>query len=217
MVAFDFDMTIVSIHTGGRYDGTAFELVQYVRPEFQCFMQQLLINNITMVITTFSTQKDLILNVLQQILICPDILGSPTAVQCTSDCNGVVNFLEMGKSPDCSLSHVNIPVYGGQDMMQNYEEGKQSQLIHAIQFFHSLGGRNGNNDNMKDKNHMKLESSKNQSLDLVHVVLIDDDYDNIRIAKKDGYRTIHYDPTNDNINSLLFNLPKKVDRVSKMI
>jgi len=58
-------MTIVDIHTGGRWKGGAAELGQHVRPEFACLIRECLQRGIHVAITTFSTQKNLLRQVLE--------------------------------------------------------------------------------------------------------------------------------------------------------
>ncbi|GKY97640.1 hypothetical protein MPSEU_000722400 [Mayamaea pseudoterrestris] len=64
LVAFDFDATIIDIHTGGRWKGTAAELSKHVRPTFQCFVKYCLEGGIHVSVATFSTQTELIAAVL---------------------------------------------------------------------------------------------------------------------------------------------------------
>jgi len=66
LIAIDFDMTIIDIHTGGVWQDTATNLVPHVRPEFQCFISGLLDNGRIVTVATFSTQTDLILDVIQK-------------------------------------------------------------------------------------------------------------------------------------------------------
>lgn len=85
LLAIDFDQTFIDIHTGGRWPGSVDELVPHVRPEFQQLVtalfeqnqkqqQQHQSDNVTqeeqhsfcVAIVTFSSQPQLIRNVLEQ-------------------------------------------------------------------------------------------------------------------------------------------------------
>jgi hypothetical protein len=66
LVAFDFDQTIVSVHTGGIWRDSAEKLAEFVRPSFQYLIPELLKNeNLCIAIVTYSPQKDLIKEVLR--------------------------------------------------------------------------------------------------------------------------------------------------------
>jgi hypothetical protein len=107
-VAFDFDMTIVNIHTGGRWHGTVTELQEHVRPEFLCLIRQCHEHGIHVAIATFSSQNDLLRDVLQ---------GSLQTKRTTRGGN------------------YDIPVYGGNDRVAPQLHGKQNQLILAQNYF----------------------------------------------------------------------------------
>eukprot|EP00527_Entomoneis_sp_CCMP2396_P004477 CAMPEP_0198146486 /NCGR_PEP_ID=MMETSP1443-20131203/29609_1 /TAXON_ID=186043 /ORGANISM="Entomoneis sp., Strain CCMP2396" /LENGTH=201 /DNA_ID=CAMNT_0043810471 /DNA_START=214 /DNA_END=819 /DNA_ORIENTATION=- len=68
-LAIDFDMTMIDVHTGGRWMGTAQELETHVRPEFVELIQTCLLNDIQVAICTFSPQVPLIQHVLEQLII----------------------------------------------------------------------------------------------------------------------------------------------------
>mmetsp|Transcript_24557 Transcript_24557/g.44409 ORF Transcript_24557/g.44409 Transcript_24557/m.44409 type:complete len:205 (+) Transcript_24557:82-696(+) len=63
-LAVDFDCTILSIHTGGRWHGTHQELLQHVRPYFPPLLERALKERISVAIVTFSPQVDLVRSVL---------------------------------------------------------------------------------------------------------------------------------------------------------
>jgi hypothetical protein len=114
LVAFDFDLTIVSVHTGGQWRGTADELARHVRPEFACYIARCLDRGLRVSVATFSTQKELITKVL--LLTVPD------------DARGQAR---------------KIPVFGGNDYVPEFESGKQSQLMLSIQHFAQEAGGGG--------------------------------------------------------------------------
>ena len=68
LVAFDFDMTILDIHTKGRWEGSASDLVPHVRPDMKCLIRNCRDTGIHVAVTTFSSQKELIQEVLQTAL-----------------------------------------------------------------------------------------------------------------------------------------------------
>ena len=67
LVAFDFDCTIVTIHTGGQWLDTAAKLAEFVRPCFRDLIPALLINlpDIHLAVVTYSPQEKLIRDVLR--------------------------------------------------------------------------------------------------------------------------------------------------------
>jgi hypothetical protein len=65
LIALDFDLTIVDIHTGGVWDRTALELVSHVRPEMQCLIQRSLAKGIQTAVASFSVQEQLIRDVIR--------------------------------------------------------------------------------------------------------------------------------------------------------
>lgn len=67
-LAIDFDLTILDVHTGGRWMGTAQELEAHVRPEFVQLMQACLLNDIHVAICTFSPQITNVQHVLEQMV-----------------------------------------------------------------------------------------------------------------------------------------------------
>ena len=66
LVAFDFDCTIVNVHTGGQWIDSAEELAKYVRPCFRELICVLLKSNEFYVcVVTYSPQEELIRDVLR--------------------------------------------------------------------------------------------------------------------------------------------------------
>jgi hypothetical protein len=82
--------------------------------------------------------------------------------------------------------HTEILVAGGNDVVQGYEEGKQSQLLLFVRrTFYSTG----RDDEVKMLNTPEA-GRRVRSMTL----LVDDDPHNIEIARRDGYATILYEP-----------------------
>lgn len=63
-LALDFDLTVVDIHTGGRWKFSAAELAEHVRPLFVCLIKESFNLGIHVAIATFSSQESLIEDVL---------------------------------------------------------------------------------------------------------------------------------------------------------
>ena len=119
LVALDFDMTLVDIHTGGQWRGSASALQSHVRQEMTCLIRACHQYGIYVAIATFSTQIDLLRSVVQ------NSLGSPPQSYA-------------GDSNSSASSNMVIPVYGGNDRVAPYWHGKQSQLVLARQYFDNL-------------------------------------------------------------------------------
>ena len=64
-VAVDFDMTLISMHTSGQYQGTPVELAKLIRPCFLLMIPCLVAKNIAVAIVTFSDQTKLIRDVIR--------------------------------------------------------------------------------------------------------------------------------------------------------
>ncbi len=70
-LAIDFDQTMIDIHTGGRWQGTAIELSEHMRPVFLHFLPAATNRNIRIAVCTFSGQTKHIREVLEYLF--PDI------------------------------------------------------------------------------------------------------------------------------------------------
>lgn len=66
-LAIDFDLTLVSIHTCGRWPGTADDLSTKVRPFFEHFIPAALDENLLVAVVTFSPQVELINCVIRKL------------------------------------------------------------------------------------------------------------------------------------------------------
>lgn len=118
VVAFDMDWTLLNIHTGGVWQGTPETLARHVRPECICLLHNLLSSQVNVGVATFSSQVDLIEEVLQL------VLDTETLVTKSS---GSIN--------NNSKPH-DIPVVGWQSTpIPNFEKGKQGQLYHILRYF----------------------------------------------------------------------------------
>lgn len=164
LVAFDFDMTIVNVHTGGQWMGGANELARHVGPDFSCYIAHCLDRGLKVSVATFSTQKELISKVLH--------LSVPT------DARGQART---------------IPVFGGNDYLPEFENGKQSQLMLSIQHFAQQAEGGGDGELVRE-GEADSEGESKAFLDPSQTLLVDDDVRNIQVARSDGYATLHYRP-----------------------
>jgi len=68
LLAIDFDHTILSVHTGGRWQDSLEALLPHVRPEFRQLIPAALANDIQVAIVTFTPQIRLVRGVLDTLL-----------------------------------------------------------------------------------------------------------------------------------------------------
>lgn len=64
-VAIDFDLTLISEHTSGKWDGSTEDLATKTRPFFRCFIPLALSNGILIAIVTLSPQVKMISDLLR--------------------------------------------------------------------------------------------------------------------------------------------------------
>jgi hypothetical protein len=67
-LAIDFDLTILDVHTGGRWSGTLDELLGHVRHEFRQLIVAARQNGIRVAVVTFTSQVVFVKGVLEAIL-----------------------------------------------------------------------------------------------------------------------------------------------------
>lgn len=67
-LAIDFDLTMIDVHTGGRWAGTVEEMLGHVRPEFRQLVLACRSNNIHVAIVTFTPQTAMVKGVLENIV-----------------------------------------------------------------------------------------------------------------------------------------------------
>lgn len=68
LLAIDFDMTLIDIHTGGRWDGTSQELQPHVRPELEQLVLACCEHDIQVAVVTFTPQVALVRDILDSIV-----------------------------------------------------------------------------------------------------------------------------------------------------
>jgi hypothetical protein len=144
LVAFDFDATVIDIHTGGRWKGSAEELATHVRSDMRCFIERCIDNKIQISVATFSTQTRLISQVLE---------------------------LTIGRQEAKA-----IPVFGDRDRVDHFDQGKQSQLLLSMNHYN------------------QMHNQRSNPITPATTLLVDDDADNIRVARADGFNTMLYQP-----------------------
>lgn len=165
-VAFDFDQTILKIHTGGFWEDTAELLAQEVRPEMVEIIPRLMAeNNIYVGVVTFSSQPKMVRAVVESLLP-------------TSTCSAVLPIRgEDGSWKTPKSNHRDeawwSPSLDEEDLDEE-QEGKQPHMVSAIQELEFL--------------------VPNLAITKATTVLIDDDPDNTRIAKDNGVRAVWLDP-----------------------
>lgn len=201
LVAFDFDKSILDLHTAGHWDKPATELVPHVRPDMKCLIRNCLERNIHVAVATFSTQKELIAAVLQEALGYPQSSSLSLTEGGAGGEEGVDNKANANNSP-------NIPVYGRDDVVENHTNGKRSQLILAMEGFnHQIRDNNNKQANqiIPNEDETKLEgdalpiTTPAPMITAASTLLVDDDEKNVKIAQEDGYQTILFRPDDKNL------------------
>jgi hypothetical protein len=169
-LALDFDLTLISIHTGGTYQGSAESLSRFIRPEFYHIIS-LLLN------PTAETLTPPIVNIA--------IVTFSPQVQLIKDCLTIWFGAEIADR---------IPIRGG-DRGWCYEgggtqgEGKQGHMASAVEEIvsshHARLEKSGASSTTPDSELIINRSS---------TLLIDDDATNIKIALREGVRAIWLNP-----------------------
>lgn len=170
-VAFDFDHTILKIHTGGFWQDTAEILAQEARPEMVELLPRLVeANDIYVGVVTFSSQPKMVRAVVESML--------PLSTGTTAGCSAVFPIRGVDGSWKTPKSIHRDEMWWNVDSedMEEEQEGKQPHMVSAIQELEFLVPN--------------LEVTKSTT------VLIDDDPDNIRIAKDNAIRAMWLDPDN---------------------
>lgn len=70
-LAIDFDLTMIDVHTGGRWAGTAKDLSTHLRPLFAALVPKAIAKGMYVAIVTFSPQVSMIADVLKEVF--PDV------------------------------------------------------------------------------------------------------------------------------------------------
>ena len=178
VVVVDFDKTLVRVHTKGIWTKTVEDLAECVRPVFKKLISSLLDRGIYVAVASFSTQEKLIEDVLCAVF--PDVdIGRQIFVRCSKcprkeSTDDVPSTSPMASPATCSATVSPVTSAGARkewDSPTNY--GKQP---HLKAIWHQC-----------DAVSMHPISCFSQ------ILLIDDDINNISIAKENGVRTIWFD------------------------
>ena len=213
LVAFDFDKSILDIHTKGKWKGSASDLVPHVRPDMKCLIRNCRERGIHVAVATFSTQKDLIQEVLQEALGYARIEQQE---QQQDEGPGGTGNQESHTANDASSNSIHlftgpyIPVYGRDDVITGSNKGKQSQLLMAMEAANrqlkismvdvpveseAAHLQPEDHSETTNKDGEKLSStSAPVIITAASTLLVDDDRQNIQTAIEDGYQTILFRP-----------------------
>jgi hypothetical protein len=198
LLALDFDQTILDIHTGGQWKGTAEELVPHVRPELRQLMQACCHHHIHLCVVTFSGQIKLVRSVVEA------IVGPEHAAHIPIRGNDRSWSYEGAGSRSRKQAHIASAV---EELEQQEPRPQQVQMHTPVN-----GGTN--NDNAADadaagpSDPTSPPPSSPIEITRKSTLLIDDDIRNVRVALNDGVRAIWFDP--DKPHHLLQNIARLV-------
>jgi len=120
LLAIDNDLTLISIHTGGSWSGSAHELAEQARPIFRILIDEAVAHDMFVAIVTFSSQPELIQEMLAHLGLSCDV--SKMIVR------GGLNKVRCGQS---GAELVPDPA-----VRARYEgTGKQEHVACAVQYF----------------------------------------------------------------------------------
>ncbi|KAL7461822.1 hypothetical protein ACHAXS_002223 [Conticribra weissflogii] len=163
-LALDFDQTLISIHTGGRWKGTSTELLSHLRPLFRHLIPLASHRNIHVAIVTFSPQTNCIKSVLEE--------GFGTEL---------AEYIPI-RGNDRTWN------YEGSGM----RNGKQEHMASAAEELMSRPGFGAGGVGVGvgvGSNGEVMEDVRKDT-----TLLIDDDPNNIRMCLRDGTRAIWFNP-----------------------
>lgn len=159
LIAFDFDCTIVNIHTGGQWIDSPEKLAEFVRPCFRSLLPALLQTpDLYVCVVTYSPQEQLIKEVLK------------ISMKDEHSVNDLVNKIVIKGNTKEFLEQHGIEYC--------YSNGKQVHLKYCRNFFESANNINSSN---------KKSNKENLRLNDSNVLLIDDDAQNLKVACDNGH------------------------------
>lgn len=169
MLALDWDMTIVSVHTLGKWSGSVRELARKVRPCMRSLLEAVLLDKtIVVTITTFSPQARLIRQALDLALAHSD----------TSSIHIICSGHDLDLVPTAEL-HKSFPRIQSEDTKNLIDTGKLPHLHSAISKYPAwvtgMGVSGGSRGRLRPG----------------EIVLIDDDVYNIELAHRCGVVGVH--------------------------
>lgn len=147
LICIDFDNTLISIHTYGKWNDNPKKLVKYVRPIFIKFIKKCLQRKINIAIVSFSPQEQVIRIVLNS------IFGKQSK-------KILIKTTNQKYKPDKIFCKINR---------------KKLILKRKVPMILSVCN--------------KIYKKKKITIMPPQILLIDDDYNNINIAKKSGFKT----------------------------
>jgi hypothetical protein len=157
LIAFDFDCTIVNIHTGGQWIDSPEKLAEFVRPCFRSLLPALLQTpDLYVCVVTYSPQEQLIKEVLK--ISMKDEQSVNDLVSKIVIKGNTKEFLEQHGIEYC------------------YSNGKQIHLKYCRNYFESA---NNNNNKKSNKENLRINDS--------NILLIDDDVQNLKVAYDNGH------------------------------
>ncbi|KAG7342828.1 hypothetical protein IV203_020772 [Nitzschia inconspicua] len=167
-LALDFDRTILSCHTGGRWKGTVDELLEYVRPVFIQLIPAAQAAGIEVAVVTFTHQISLVRAVLDSIMLSAREDGDNDYINNNNNNNNATAT----RTPSGR-----IPIRGN-DRSWTYNgkgsrSGKQAHMASAVE---------------------ELEYRFGVKITKATTLLIDDDSRNIRTALQHGVRALRFNP-----------------------
>lgn len=171
LLALDFDQTMIDIHTGGRWKGTAEELQEHVRSEFHMLLQACCDHNINIAIVTFSGQTQLVKAVVEKV-VGPQYMATHVVVR--------------GRDRTWSYQGVGT------------RAGKQAFIASAVEELeHKMANRMTADSTQTLQGDSPAVDSEGQTYRILKntTVLVDDDATNIRVALEDGTRAVWFNPS----------------------
>ena len=167
LLAIDFDFTLVSEHTGGRWIDSSEELSKYVRTFFRKLIPIALEEGLLVAIVTFSPQVSLIKEVIIH------TFGSKLAALIpVRGCDGSWDH----RGTPLLYKNSNIGCFNEWGFLGSSRDGKQKHIASVIEHF-ALQNRDI---------HIEKEN----------ILLIDDDNDNVAVARRSNLRAVTCEPEN---------------------
>lgn len=165
LIAFDFDCTIVNIHTGGQWLDSAGKLSEFVRPCFRELLPVLLQTpEINVCVVTYSPQEKLIREVLR-ISLKDEFENVDDWVNKIVIKGNTKAFIDQHGAEAC------------------YSNGKQIHLSYCRNFFQSQRlNNNGTFNKMNEDGYVNTNFISDRS-----ILLIDDDLQNVQLAIDNGH------------------------------
>jgi hypothetical protein len=175
-LALDFDQTILSCHTGGRWEGSVDELLEYVRPVFIQLIPAAQAAGIEVAVVTFTHQIHLVRAVLDSIMLSA-LTDIGNGDNNNDTFNATATTTAAANANNTQTPSGRIPIRGN-DRSWSYKgkgsrSGKQPHMASAVE---------------------ELEYRFGVEITKATTLLIDDDAKNIRTALQHGVRALWLNP-----------------------